>query len=189
MTDEMDRNPRDWRGPIWLALLVIASVAFSFAFKCAVPFAAFGAVAACTLPRRDAYGLIGAVWLANQGVGFACLNYPWTVNTFAWGAALGITALVSTLAARVAVQKLASVWGVARSGISFLAAYAAYEAALILFSLMLGGIEDHTLINQLRIFEINAGAFVGLLVIDRVGVAAGLAPSFRARSTVATQHA
>ena len=36
-------TPPDWRHPLWLAFLVAASVAFSFGFACAVPFAAFGA--------------------------------------------------------------------------------------------------------------------------------------------------
>jgi hypothetical protein len=32
-----------WRRPIWIALLVAASIAFSLGFACATPFAAFAA--------------------------------------------------------------------------------------------------------------------------------------------------
>src|SRR6266849_5556558 len=37
-----------WGHPLWLALLVAASAAFSFVFACATPFAAFGAAAVLT---------------------------------------------------------------------------------------------------------------------------------------------
>src|SRR5271156_2947543 len=78
-----------WRHHLWLALLVCASVAFSLSFACATPFAAFSTAAALTLNRRDAMLLTGAVWLANQFVGFTVLRYPWTMTSFAWGVAIG----------------------------------------------------------------------------------------------------
>ena len=86
---ESTSYPQDWRRPFWLSLVVGASVAFSLGFACATPFAAFCAAAACTLPRRDAYYLTGAVWLASQVVGFAFLQYPWTADCLTWAAVLG----------------------------------------------------------------------------------------------------
>jgi hypothetical protein len=58
-----------WRRPLWIALLVAASVAFTLGFACATPLAAFAAIAALSMPRKDALLLIGLVWLANQAVG------------------------------------------------------------------------------------------------------------------------
>ena len=164
------------------------SVAFTFAFACAAPFAGFAAAAACTLPRRDAYWLAGAVWLANQGVGFGFLHYPWTMDCLTWGVALGLTALLSTLAAHLTMQRLTPMWTPARIAVTFLAAFAAYEATLIIFSLLLGGIENYTPATQGRILEINAIALVGLLALNRMGIAAGLAPSFRFPTPLAAQH-
>ncbi|HEY1505455.1 MAG TPA: hypothetical protein VGF92_14200 [Stellaceae bacterium] len=60
----------------WLAVLVAASVAFTFGFACAVPFAAFGAATALTLNTRDALLLTVALWLVNQIVGFGLIGYP-----------------------------------------------------------------------------------------------------------------
>jgi hypothetical protein len=77
------------RRPLWIAVLVVASVVFSLGFACAVPIAAFAAIAALTLSRRDAFSLVGAVWLANQIAGFAVHHYPVTASTLAWGAGLG----------------------------------------------------------------------------------------------------
>ncbi len=91
-------GPRDWRHPLWLGLLVGTSLVFSLGLACAVPLAAFAAAAALSLSRRDALLLILLVWAANQLVGFTLLDYPWTASTFAWGAALGIVAVLATLA-------------------------------------------------------------------------------------------
>jgi hypothetical protein len=161
-------------------LLAGASVAFSLGFACATPFAAFCAAAACTLPRRDAYYLTGAVWLANQTIGFAFIHYPWTVNAFAWGAAIGLTALLSTWAARQTVLRLPEMHPLAGIGLAFLAAFAAYETALLCCSLWLGGTEDFTLAIQTRIFAINAVALIGLYALNGAGIVFGIASSLPA---------
>jgi hypothetical protein len=98
---------RDWRHPLWLALLVSASVVFSLGLACAAPFTAFGAAAALTLSRRDALVLVMSVWLANQPVGFTLLHYPWTANAFAWGVALGVVAVLATLASQWVAKRSA----------------------------------------------------------------------------------
>jgi hypothetical protein len=93
------------RRPLWIALLVTASVGFSLGFDCAVPLAAFAA--ALTLSRRDAFALVGAVWLANQIAGFAVHHYPVTASTLAWGAGLVAVAVLSTIAAQWVKDHLA----------------------------------------------------------------------------------
>jgi hypothetical protein len=95
------------RRPLWIALLVAASVGFSLGFACAVPLAAFAAIAALTLSRRDAFALVGAVWLANQIAGFAVHHYPVTASTLAWGAGLVAVAVLSTIAAQLVKDHLA----------------------------------------------------------------------------------
>lgn len=177
MFDELPTESRGWRRPTWLLLLVVASVTFSLGFACATPFVAFAAIAAGTLPRRDAYLVALGVWLANQVVGFGFLHYPWTSDCLAWGGALGVTTLLATAAARLAVRSLDAAWPVARGALSFLAAYAAYEVALLGFSLWLGGIEHHTLAIQGRVFAVQMVAMIGLLVLDRIGVTIGIAPA------------
>jgi hypothetical protein len=151
-----------WRHHLWLALLIAASLGFTFGFACAVPFAAFGAVAAMTLPRRDALLLVVALWLLNQIVGFAFLHYPWDAMTLTWGAILGVIAVLSTAAAQAA--------GFRRNGVlptaiaSFAAAFAVYEGGLYLVSAtVMGGTEDFTAAIVWRILAINAAAFAGLL--------------------------
>jgi hypothetical protein len=64
-----------------------------------VPFAAFAAATAGTLPLRRALGTMVVIWLANQAVGFGALGYPWTLNTALWGLAMGATAVLATLTA------------------------------------------------------------------------------------------
>lgn len=166
-----------WRRPFWLALLVAASVAFTLGFACAVPLAAFAAAAALTLPRRDALLLIGAVWLANQIVGFAVLGYPWEAQSLAWGAPLGIVALLSTLAAQAVAPRLARAGTAAAALASFAAAFAVYEGALFVLSLVVGATADFTPDIVAWILAMNAGAMIGLALLHRLGEIIGLAPA------------
>jgi hypothetical protein len=164
-----------WGHQLWLALLVSASVAFSFVFACATPFAAFSAAAALTLSRSDALRLTVAVWLANQVLGYVVLKYPWTANSFAWGAALGAAAILTTVAARAVALRLAGRnYGVLALA-TLLAAFMVYEGVLFAVAIaLLGGTESFTLPIVGRIFSVNAVALVGLYALHLVGAAAGL---------------
>lgn len=161
--------------PFWTGALVLASLVFSLGLACAVPLAAFAAIAALTLGRREAFALVGAVWLANQIAGFAILHYPTEVDTFAWGAALGLVALLSTLAAQSAIDRRPQNQLVAAIT-AFLAAFMVYEGSLAAISLAFAsGLSDYTPLIVMRIFAINAAAFAVLFLGHRLGVFAGLA--------------
>jgi hypothetical protein len=182
--------PRDWRHPLWLALLVAASVVFSLGLACAVPLAAFAAAAALSLSQRDAPLLTLLVWLANQLVGFALLDYPLTASTFAWGAVLGIVAILATWAAQWIAGPLANAGRALIVTATFLTAFAVYEAALFgVSATMLGGAEIYTLAIQGRIFAINAAAFVGLLMLNQLAASVGLARRPLIRFPMTRQHA
>jgi len=160
MPDPTSAFATNGRRLLWAGLLIAASLAFTLGFACAVPFAAFGAVAAMTLPRRDALLLILAVWLVNQIVGFAVLHYPWDAATLAWSAIFAGVAVASTLAAQAAVGR----WGIIQTALaSFAAAFVVYEGALYIVSVtVMGGTEIYTPGGVARILEINAAAFAGL---------------------------
>jgi hypothetical protein len=159
---------------LWIALLVAASIVFSFAFACALPFVACCTAAAITLPRKDALVLTGGLWFANQAVGFSFLNYPWTADTIAWGLVIGATAILSTMAAQLFANYGN---GIKQIVVSFLFAFVVYEVALFSASLILGGIENYTLEIQGKIFAVNALALPALLILNNLGVAIGIAPS------------
>jgi hypothetical protein len=164
-----------WRQAFWLLLLIAASLAFGLGFGCAVPFAAFGAVAALTMGRWRALSLVVAIWLANQLVGFGILGYPWTADAAAWGAALGIVALLAALAAQWAVRYAGGHGAIAASAAAFGAAFVVFEGGLYLVAAaLLGGTADYTNAVVTRILEINLAGFVGLLVLNRLAVAGGL---------------
>jgi hypothetical protein len=179
---QQNTMPTAGRHALWLALLVAASVAFTFGFACAVPFAAFGAATALTLNTRDAIALTIALWLANQIIGFGLLGYPWDASTFAWGAILGVVAVLSTVATRATSARVTGAHWSAVVLASFAAAFVVYEGSLYIVSAAwMGGAEDYTAAVVSRILEINAIACIGLLVLNRLGMAMGLsaAPSRR----------
>jgi hypothetical protein len=181
MQQNLKAQPDLPRHVLWLAVLVAASVGFTFGFACAVPFAAFGAATAMTLNTRDALVLTIALWLTNQIIGFGLMGYPWDASTFLWGAVLGVVALLSTAAARIASVRLAAAsYGSILAG-SFAASFIVYEGSLYLVSATwLGGTEDFAPSIVAYIAGLNILALVGLLVLERLGRLLGLAsaPSF-----------
>lgn len=153
---------------LWIASLVVASAVFSLGVACAVPLAAFAAIAALTLCRRDAFALVGAVWLANQIAGFAVHHYPVTASTLAWGGGLGPVALLSTLAAQWVKDHLAQSHRVAAIA-AFLAAFTVYEGSLFAISLAVAsGGSDYAPSIVWRIFAINTAAFAALFLVHRL---------------------
>jgi hypothetical protein len=179
-----------WRYWLWFCLLVAASIGFSLGFACAAPLAAFGAATALTSGRRDALLLTGAVWFANQLVGFAFLGYPTTADTFAWGLVMGIVALVAAVASQATVRRLVDRNVAVILLASFGVAFIVYEAGLfVVAATMLGGTEDYAPAIVARILEINAAAFVGLLALYRLGLGIGLAAKSATPLFAAARHA
>ena len=160
---------------LWLGLLTAASALFSFGLACATPFAALGALAAANMGRRDAVALTLAAWLANQAIGYGLLAYPQTVESAAWGLALGAAALLGTLAACAVAKRLTGAGRVAGTAAAFAAAFVAFEATLYGASFLLpGGGEAFSPAVVGQILLTNAGALAGLLVLHRLGTASGL---------------
>ncbi len=168
-----------WRRQLWLVLLVAASMAFSLNFACAAPLVAFGVAAALTLPSRDALSLIFGVWFADQVVGYTVLHYPWTANSLAWGAILGVAAVLGTVAAQWTGQRLGGQPKAVGALAALLVAFTVYEGVLFVTAFAgLGGMGGFTAAIIGRIFAINVGALGGLLVINYLGMAVGLAAQY-----------
>ena len=166
----------EWQQPFWLATLVAASVAFSLGFACAVPLAAFAALGALTFDRRTALLLITGIVVANQIVGFTVLHYPRDIATVAWGPAFLLVGLVATLAAFWVQRRCTGLHPAAAFLATFLAAFVFYEGTFFLISLLSGsGLYAYAPSIVLRIFELNAIGFAGLLIIRRIALAIGLA--------------
>jgi hypothetical protein len=103
------------------------------------------------------------------------LSYPWTAETLAWGAILGVVGVLTTMAAQQAAQRLAGTGQIVASCGAFVAAFAVYEGALFMASVSaMGGTEDFAPAIVGEILTINAAAFVGLLVLNRLGAIIGL---------------
>lgn len=164
----------------WIALLTAASVLFSLAFTCATPFAALACVAALKLQRRDAFLLVGASWLVNQLVGYGVLNYPQTWDSFAWGAVIGVGALAAT-AAVFEIDARVRKRGAAQAAVlsvvaSFAIAFVAYQVVLFAATSFLpSGEAAFSAGVVLDILKINIAAFAGLLALQRIGEATGIA--------------
>lgn len=174
MTTASFFSPSPWRRSLWMSSLIVAGVLLSPAFHCGFPLAAFAALAALTLHRRDALLLSGGVWLANQAVVLASLHHPATAVTLAWGAALGAIALLSCESAGLVARRIK---GVAGACAAFVVAFLVYKGMIFGFGAAVGSNAGHldSLFATLpRIFLTNASFFVGLGTLYALGAAAGL---------------
>lgn len=160
---------------LWIGLLTAATLLMSGVFACAVPFAALAALAAFDTERNDGLLLIGAVWLANQIYGFAFLGYPHEAQAYAWGVTMGIGAIAAYYAARAVVSALAPKGALLAVAAALPVAFAVYEAAIFVGTLVLTRGEGAFNTNVVAyVAVVEAVAFLGLLIAHRLAVAVGL---------------
>lgn len=158
---------------IWIAVVAASSALFSLALACATPFAAIATIAGARMPARLALALTIVAWLVNQSVGYLLLDYPRTWHSFAWGAAIGLAALLAVGAVLLIQHRIASSL-VALAG-AFALAFLVYEAVLFSATALLpSGDEAFSFAVIAQIFWTNLLALAGLLVLHRVAVAVGL---------------
>lgn len=166
----------DWRSHVWFALLVAASIGLSTTFACATPLVAFGVAAVLTLPPRDALRLIGVVWFTDQVFGYTVLHYPGTATSVAWGVVMGAAAVLATVAAQRTLQRSSERLKPVAAIAAFLVGFVVYQVALVVPAVLgLGGMGGFKPAVIARVFTINASAFVGLMALNYLGRAVGLA--------------
>jgi hypothetical protein len=165
------------RRAIWIALLIITGVGSSFFFACATPFAAVATLASLRLDRREAVAAVGLVWLANQAIGYGILGYPWTLDSAAWGVAIGLSGYLALLAATALTPaepaRLAT-------SLPFMGAFATYELGLYVAGFVLpGGNSAFTGAIIAQVFAVNLIALIGLLGAYQLTLA--IRPPWRGR--------
>lgn len=160
----------------WVVLLTLGSLAFSYVFACAAPVAALATLAALNLRRQDAYILTVLVWLANQAVGYGVLNYPHSFDSYAWGVAIGVAALLATHTVITLGPRPLRTGPVSGPAIGFLAAFVVHEIALYAAGLVLGATDAAFSAPIIwYVLKVNAIALAGLVVLSLGARVTGLA--------------
>lgn len=150
------------------ALLTVSCALASFALACATPFAAFAVVAAATLPLRRALLVVTGAWLVNQAIGFGVRHYPVDASTIAWGAVIGIAALVATTASAAVLRAFASYRTPTVLALAVVCAYGAYELALFAATPVLGGSGAFTPTIVARLGLSNVVWLIGLVAASEI---------------------
>lgn len=150
-----------------VGLPIVVSIPLSFAYACAIPFAALSTFAALKFRRREALLSLGAVWLINQAVGYGCLNYPRTPESFAWGVALGVATYAALIVAMRIARRLQKTDGLLKTLMTFAVAFATFKAFLFGMSFAIpGGNIAFSWPVFKKIAVINAATFLALLVFN-----------------------
>ena len=157
---------------VWLCLLIVGGVGSSFFFACATPFVALATLAAVKMDRRDGLIVVGSVWLANQAIGFGLLGYPLTLDSLAWGVAIGAAGVLAMGAAKAFASPKPVPLALT---LPFVAAFVVYELALYVAGLALGAGQDgFSLAIVQQVFVINAVGFLVLLAAHGIARTIGL---------------
>lgn len=171
------------RRGLWIVLLAGASVGFSLVFACATPFAALATLAVRTMTRREALLVVLATWLANQAIGYGLLDYPRTADSFGWGAAIGVAALLAAVAAMAVGREPLRTGPVFATALAFAAAFAVYQLVLLAAALVLpASAAAFAPAVLLEVLMVNALALAGLLALAHLASSFGLSPRSSART-------
>jgi hypothetical protein len=149
---------------IWSAVLGLTAAVGSYGLACVFPFAALAALAAVTLPTRQAVVLLAAMWLVNQGIGFTLLGYPHDGQAVAWGGIIGIAAFAALGAAKIAFgseKRLISL----RSIMALAASIIAYQAIMFIGAYVMNGFESSTAAIVAEVVRNDALWFAGLAAL------------------------
>ncbi len=151
--------------PQWFGIgaLTACSAILSMLLACATPFAALATLAVLFLPRRRVLAAAIGVWLANQAVGYLLLDYPHSSSSYAWGAMIGVGLMAAACAARAASDRLARQSRLVAGSLTYLAAFAGFQAMMAVGYALLGG--TMTFAGILAVFRIDILAFLGLLLV------------------------
>lgn len=158
---------------LWISLIAGLTVIGSYALACVAPMAAVAALAVLTMRRGEGLALVVVAWLVNQTVGFALLSYPHTADTYAWGAAIGVAAVLGYSAAAAITPFVRSTLLAAAA--AFAVAFAVYQFALYAFGVATSYAGDSFSIAIVgEVLAINAVAYVGFLALHRAAIALSL---------------
>ena len=186
MTDMQNTSPTlhdSTRRLGWGVFLAAAATLFSFVFACAAPFAALAAIAALNMRRLDAALTILLAFAINQVVGFGFLGYPHDAATIAWGAGIGVSAMLGLGAALIVVRLAAGSGYVLSLALAFIAAFAAYQLGLQGAGLLIGTGEHGLSAEVVRwVLQMNALALALLAGVQKLGQLAGVAAPLPARA-------
>ena len=148
------------------SLMTAGSVLFSFAFACALPFAALASFAALRLTKRDAFLAVGSVWALNQAIGFGCLNYPHTASCLAWGVAMGVAAFASFGIADWVAHRTQTLNKLVVASLTLLAAFVTFKALILIVGKGINGTVEFTWSNLVEMLAINVCTFAAVVTIQ-----------------------
>lgn len=121
--------------------------------------------------------MVLAAWVANQAIGYGILGYPHSADSYAWGVAIGLAAMLALAAGRTVTASLASTGAAAAMTVAFIAAFVVYEATLYAASFLLPSSEAAFSLRVVAyILQVNTLGLAALLLLRWIAELVGMAP-------------
>lgn len=169
---------------LWAAVLGLTAAIGSYGLACVFPFAAIAALAAVTLPTRQAAILLGATWLVNQTIGFTLLGYPHDGQAVAWGLIIGTAAFSGLGAAKAVTARDAQLLSLRTIG-ALVASIVAYQTIMFVGAVVMDGFESSTSAIVADVVRNDMLWFAGLAAL-RFSLGAALPRWFGSAQTLRT---
>lgn len=165
---------------LWIGAMIAASTVTTLVLACATPYPALAALAALHARRAEGIALVVAAWIAAHITSFGLLHFSVDATNIAWGAAVGIAAIGSLIAADVTAKAMPNANYVARLSAGYVAAYIGFKAVVLLSVLALdSGWAAFTPEILMRQFVRYGLILAGLLVFHRLLGLAGVGAATR----------
>jgi len=161
-------HPSFMASSVWAAILTLAVILGSLALSCVAPLAALAVALTATLGLRASLGVMTLVWLVNQAIGFTLFHFPRTANSFWWGLAIGVAALLVVCVARAIMRGASRLNRWWRLCVTLVAAIVVYELALFEAALILGGRDMFTLPIVSQVALMNVAWLLAIIVLNEI---------------------
>ena len=161
-------HPSFMASSIWGTVLTLAVILGSLALSCVAPLCALAVALAATLGLRASLGVMTLVWLVNQAIGFTLFHFPRTANSFGWGLAIGLAALLVVAAARVVMRWTVRWNALLRLGLALVATISVYQATLFAATFVLGGRDMFSVAIVMLVALINCAWLLAIVGLNEI---------------------
>jgi hypothetical protein len=164
------KSPSSSARGLWVAAVTGASTLISLALACATPFPALSALAGARRRMSDGILLVAAAWGVAQTIGFCARGFAMDAQGAIWSATLLAAAIISVMAAHRLSASLSSSRAALRIGASYVGAFVAFKAVVLVTSLMLDSGHNAFTAEVLARQFVRNGFILGALLVLQAGL-------------------
>jgi MFS family permease len=108
--------------------------------------------------------------LINQAIGYGCLNYPRTAESFIWGLGMGAASYATLAVAMWFAKRARAASGLLLASATLGFAFATFKALILIIGYGLNHTFEFSWTNVEKMLVINIATLVGLIAINHLAL-------------------